>query len=157
MSCLHAGRNSIVRELIRVELFCTCITKGLWAEAVVGAGRNQQRDRIGLVDFEGSLFSISAHRAAFIQHLDLPLVVTAKHRHRALESEKISRCRDLAIALLQRKIGNLGAHGKGERTLLIGGEPDDHHIVWIGGKILALIAHPALLIGHVGDGFVQVE
>ncbi len=146
-----------MRKLIRVQLFCTFVDEGLWLQLVVCSGSYQQRDRIGLADFDGSCLRTDAHRATFVEHLDLPLVIAAKQGHGPFERQQISLRRERAGALFHREKRDFGPHDKGERTLPIGGEPDDHHIVRIGGKILALIAHPVMLIRNVGDGFVQME
>ena len=126
-------------------------------QAVIRPSCNQQRDRISLADCDGSILRIGGHRAAFVEHLDLPLVIATEQGHGSFECQQIALRNHRAGALFTFEVRDLGAHGQGERTLLISGEPDDDHIVRIGGKILALIGHPALLIGHVCDGFIQTE
>ena len=146
-----------MREQIGIELFRRKIAEGAFTEAVVGSDRNQQRDRISLADINGAPCIVGSHRTAFVQHLDLTFIIAAEQGNRPLERQQISRCRDRAGALLHLEIRNHRPHGQRESTLPVGGEPDDDHIIRIRGKIFAFIGDPVLLIGHVGDGFIQIE
>jgi len=146
-----------VWELVGIEFFCGEILESPGAESVVGACGNQQRDGIGLLDLEGRVSRVGGHGSAFVEDLDLPLVVATEHGNRALEGQHIPLRRDRAGAVFRLEVRNFGAHGKSERPLLIRGQPDHDHLIRVGGKILAVVSHPVLLVGNMGDGFIQVE
>ena len=147
----------VVRELVGIEFFFGGILEHLGIEPVVRSRGDQQGDGIGLLDLDACIFRVGSYGAAFVNHLDLTLVVAVEMRNRSLEGQQIPLRRDRAGAIFRIEVGNLGAHGKRKRSLLIGGEPHSDHIVRVGGKILAFVSDPILLVGNERDGFIEVQ
>ena len=146
-----------MRELVGIEFFFGGILEHLRIEPVVRSRGDQQGDGIGLLHLDGRIGRVCGHGPTFVEHLDLPLVVAVEMRNRSLEGQQIPLRRDRAGAIFRIEVGNLGAHGERKRALLIGGEPHCDHIVRVGGKILAFVSDPILLVGNMNDGFVEVE